>query len=231
MKIGGTNVYGFHPHRRHGFIRRVLLTFCEMSRVEFLFDFSSPNCYVALKKLQLMKNKLDVSYTPVFLGGLFKMTDDAPVPVGSHEFNYMERNLKRLSALLGVPFHFPRDRFPVNSLRALRGYYLAESTGKGDQYVERVFRACWGEDRDISDPEVLDELVSDVEIDPKRFHGTVELNSVKLKLREDTKRAFERGVFGAPTFFVDGELYWGTPEVLWFLEKERFSLSGREATK
>lgn len=195
----------------------------QMRKLEFLFDFSSPNCYVALAKLQQMKKSVEVSFTPIFLGGLFKMTDDAPIPVGTLEFNYMEANLVRLSRLLDIPFRFPRDRFPVNSLRALRGFYFARTSRMEAPYLEKIFRACWSEDRDISSSSVLNELTTELGFDPTQFAQSVEQNDMKLKLREDTQRAFDRGVFGAPTFFIDGQMYWGSPEVLWFLEKESFT--------
>ncbi len=191
-------------------------------KIEFLFDFASPNCYVAFAKLEEMKNntgrKLEVVYSPILLGGLFKLTSDAPVPVGSHEFNYMERNLRRLSNLIGVEFHFSHEGFPVNSLKALRGFYYAESRGKGLEYLEVIFRECWVKDHDISDLSILREAVKALGFDFQTFGQFIENDETKLKLKQDTQRAFERGVFGAPTFFVDGEMYWGSPEVLWFLE-------------
>jgi len=193
-----------------------------MRRIEFLFDFASPNSYIALAKLKEMSRRsagnLEIIFSPILLGGIFKLTSDAPVPVGSHEFNYMDNNLKRLSTLLGIGFHFSRDRFPVNSLRALRGFYFADNFGKAQEYVDGVFRACWAENEDISEISVLHGLVRALDLDPQKFDSFIERAETKTKLREDTQKAYDRGVFGAPTFFIDGQMYWGTPEVLWFLE-------------
>ena len=199
-----------------------------MTTVEFLFDFASPNCYLALAKLDQLRGRsegrLEVSYSPIFLGGLFKLTDDAPVRVGSHEFEYMDRNFRRFSERLGIKFTFSRDRFPVNSLKALRGYYFAESFRKAEEYMRSIFDACWAEDRDISDLSILQEKVQRLDLDPQKFAEFIEKDETKLRLRDATQRAFNRGVFGAPTLFVNAEMYWGTPDILWYLESELLPL-------
>lgn len=193
-----------------------------MNDVEFLYDFSSPNCYVALVKANelVKKGKIkNLRFTPILLGGLFKSTNDAPVPKGSLEYNYMARNLERLSRELGVDFKFSHERFPINSLKAMRGSYFAKQEGKETVYIEKMFEACWAKDQDITQNFVLEKIVKDsLGLDFSRFLEFIERDETKQKLRSDTQNALERGVFGAPTFFVDGEMYWGTPEILWHLE-------------
>ena len=193
-----------------------------MKQVEFLYDFSSPNCYVAYHKLRDMSAKweFELRLVPLFLGGLFKMTDDAPVPRGSNEYNYMVRNLVRISRIVGIEFNFPHSIFPINSVRALRGSYFAESKGRVHDYVSRVFEGYWVKGTDISDPVNLGRIVGSLGLDQDQFLEFIERNETKLRLRNDTNAAYERGVFGAPTYFVDGEMYWGTPEVLWFLDEQ-----------
>jgi len=191
-------------------------------KVEFLYDFASPNCYVAYHKLREMSAKwrMELRLFPLFLGGLFKLTEDGPVPRGSNEYNYMVKNLERLSQVLGIEIHFPHSLFPVNSVRALRGSYFAEAEGKVHDYVSRVFLEYWAKGTDISDPANLGRIVESLGLDRGRFFEFIEREDTKLRLRNDTTRAFERGVFGAPTYFVDGVMYWGTPEVLWFLNDQ-----------
>ena len=191
-------------------------------QVEFLFDFASPNCYVAYHKLMELKAKrgLDVRLVPLFLGGLFKMTNDAPVPRGTNEYNYMVANLERISRTLGIEFNFPHSSFPTNSVRALRGAYFAESRGVVDNYVSRVFREYWVNGTDISDHQNLGAISTSLGMDRDEFLGFIEREETKQRLRKETDRAYARGVFGAPTYFVDGKLYWGTPEVLWLLDEE-----------
>lgn len=190
--------------------------------VEFLYDFASPNCYVAYRKLKGMttKREIEIRLVPLFLGGLFKATNDGPVPKGSHEYNYMVKNLERISRTIGIEFNFPHSIFPINSLRALRGSYFAESEGRVQDYVSRVFEEYWVKGTDISIPNNLGRIVESLGFNRARFLEFIEREETKLRLRKDTDGAYERGVFGAPTYFVDGKMYWGTPEVLWFLDEQ-----------
>ncbi|MHB8565480.1 MAG: DsbA family protein [Nitrososphaerales archaeon] len=191
-----------------------------MKSIEFYFDFASPNCYVALPKLKEMcaKRGARVTYCPMLLGGIFKATSDAPVARESHEYEYMAKNLGRISKKLGIPFNPPHERFPINSLRAIRGYYFAESHGKIEEYVPKIFEACWGLDCDISDPQNLKSIVDSLGLDYTNFLSFIELEETKQRLKKDTQDAYERGVFGAPTYFIDGDMYWGTPEILWYID-------------
>jgi len=200
-----------------------------MAQVEFLYDFASPNCYVAYHKLRELKAKwgLDVRLVPLFLGGLFKMTNDGPVPRGTNEYNYMVANLERISRTLGIEFNFPHSSFPPNSVRALRGAYFAEPKGKADDYVSKVFREYWVNGTDISDYQSLGTVAASVGLDSDEFLEFIEREETKVRLRRETERAYERGVFGSPTYFVDGRMYWGTPEVLWLLDHELAQAASR----
>lgn len=192
--------------------------------VEFHYDFSSPNCHVAHAKVKDLQRKGKIKnlfFSPVLLGGLFKSTNDAALPKGSLEYNYMAKNLERLSKSLGVNFKFSHDRFPVNSLRSMRGTYFAKHAGKESEYIQEIFDACWSQDKDITQDSVLKLIVEDsLGLDFGQFLSFIEKDETKQKLRSDTQNALERGVFGAPTFFIDGDMYWGTPEILWYLEDE-----------
>ena len=195
-----------------------------MQSIEFLYDFASPNCYVARYKLKEIcdKRRITVKHTPVLLGGIFKATNDVPIPRGSLEYNYMNHNLARLSKDLGIGFDPPHERFPINSLRAMRGTYFAEEKGKLEEYILRVFEACWSLDKDISDVQNMKPIVESLDLDFSEFLSYIEKDETKLKLRNDTDAALKRGVFGAPTYFVDGkEMFWGTPEILWYIDKQR----------
>jgi len=187
--------------------------------IEFLYDFSSPNCYVAYHKLFGMtrERRIELRMVPLFLGGLFQITKDGPVPRGSHEYDYMVKNLERLSRIIGIEFSFPHATFPINSVKALRGSYFAESKGRIHDYISSVFTEYWVKGTDISEPNNLGRIAESLGLNRTEFLGFIEREDIKLRLRSETSQAYERGVFGAPTYFVNGEMYWGTPEVLWFL--------------
>jgi len=134
----------------------------------------------------------------------------------------MVRNLERISETIGIELHFPHSLFPINSVRALRGSYFAESEGRTHEYVSRVFEEYWAKGTDISSTDNLGRIVESLDLDRSRFSEYIEREETKRRLRDETTAAYERGVFGSPTYFVDGVMYWGTPEVLWFLD-ERFA--------
>lgn len=162
---------------------------------------------------------MKLSYSPVLLGGLFKLTEDSPLPKGSLEYNYMARNLERFSKTANIQFKFSHDRFPINSLKSLRGYYYAKQVGKEDEYIQKVFEASWGLDEDITQASVLEKIIKDLGMNSQEFFSFIEKDETKQRLRQDTQKAFERGVFGTPTILVGKELFWGTPgEILWDLE-------------
>jgi 2-hydroxychromene-2-carboxylate isomerase len=198
--------------------------------VEFLYDFASPHSYVAFHKLREVSSRLalEVNYSPIFLGGIFKATNDAPLPADSLEYDYMAKSLQRISKALGIPFNFQHSSFPVNSLRPLRGTYFASSEGKLVEYISAVFGSYWASGVDISDQSALGKIAGSLGLDRDRFLHSIEDEAVKLRLKEDTQRALERGVFGAPTYFVNGEMYWGSPEVLWYLEELLAGVSSRD---
>jgi 2-hydroxychromene-2-carboxylate isomerase len=196
-------------------------------RVEFLYDFASPHSYVAFHKLREISSRLtlEVNYSPIFLGGIFKATNDAPLTKGSLEYDYMAKSLQRLAKALGIAFNFQHSSFPVNSLRPLRGTYFASSVGKLVEYISTVFGSYWGSGVDISDENALGKIAESLGLDRDRFLHSIEAETAKLRLKADTQRALQRGVFGAPTYFVDGEMYWGSPEVLWYLEGQLAGMS------
>ena len=116
----------------------------------------------------------------------------------------MAKSLQRISKALGIAFNFPHSSFPVNSLRPLRGTYFASSEGRLVEYITAVFESYWASGVDISDQNALGEIAESIGLDRERFLHSIEDETAKLRLKEDTQRALQRGVFGAPTYFVDG---------------------------
>jgi 2-hydroxychromene-2-carboxylate isomerase len=206
--------------------------FLELLDIEFLFDFASPNCYVLHGELRRFckDHDLDLIYSPLFLGGLFKLTGDSALPKNSLEYNYMAKNLERFSKIINIPFKFSHERFPINSLKALRGYYYARDQGKDESYIRKVFESCWGLDEDITQVSVLRKIVESLGFDPEEYFSFIEKEETKQLLKNGTQKAFDRGVFGAPTVFLGGEMFWGTPgEVLWNISRAHKLTAGTNA--
>ena len=148
----------------------------------------------------------------MLLGGLFKAIGQVDVPLlawGETKRRYYLEDLKRLAAYWDVPFRFP-TRFPMLTLKALRAYLALPEDRRG-RFRERTFAAYWAHDRDIADEGVLRDLIgSGADEVLERAHSA----EVKKALIDATQRAVDAGVFGAPTWIIDGkDLFWGQDRI------------------
>jgi 2-hydroxychromene-2-carboxylate isomerase len=184
-----------------------------MSRqVEFFFDFGSPTTYLAYTQLPKLAAECgaDLVWRPMLLGGVFKATGNAsPVTVPA-KGRWMGDDLLRWARRYGVPFTF-NPHFPINTLTLMRG-----ATGmqlrRPDafaRYVDAMFDAMWVEPRNLGDAAVLAATLTDAGFDADAFTALVGDADVKARLIATTDEAVTRGVFGAPTCFVDGQMYFG----------------------
>jgi len=194
--------------------------------VDFYFDFSSPYSYLACGRVEAIcrRRGAELVWRPILLGPIFRELGREPLFLRAAEGGYARLDLERLARRLGVPLVFP-PRFPVASLRASRGAFFAGGQGAGAAYCRRVLEACWGEGRDIGDESVLDDVVSAMGLDLEGFRRDVARQEIKDRLRRETDGAARRGVFGAPTFFVDGEMFYGQDR----LDELDAALKGRAA--
>lgn len=173
--------------------------------VEVFFDFSSPFAYLGASQVAGLAERTGakVIWRPLLLGGLFRTIGQADVPLftfSEAKQRFVAADLDRWAAYWGVPFRFP-SRFPTSTVKALRTYLALPEARRG-AFRDAVFRAYWAEDRDIGDEAVLRALAGDA-VDRS------EAPDIKHALRAATDEAAARGVFGVPTFVVDGELFWG----------------------
>jgi len=178
--------------------------------VEFLFDFGSPTSYLAYKQLPRIaaRHGARIVWTPVLLGAVFKATGNAsPVTVPA-KARYMNDDLARFAKRYGVVLNF-NTHFPVNTLPLMRGAVGYQSTPLFDVYVNAIFDAMWAHPRNLNDQNEIAHVLKDIGIDPADFIQLIERPDVKEKLKANTEGAVARGVFGAPSFFVNGELFFG----------------------
>jgi 2-hydroxychromene-2-carboxylate isomerase len=175
------------------------------------WDFSSPFAYLGATQVDALARRTNarVTWRPLLLGGLFRSIGTPDVPIATFsdaKKAYILKDLHRWAAYWGIPFRFP-SRFPTNSLRALRVYFALPEDRRA-AYRDAVFRACWAEDRDITDDAVLVSCIGDDAI-AREALAKANSDDVKAELRRATEHAAERGVFGVPTFVVGRELFWG----------------------
>lgn len=180
--------------------------------IDFYFDFSSSYSYVALPRFDKLADDLDVvvNWKPIALGVIFKAMNHAPPAADSTKGRYVWRDVERSARLAGLPFEWP-EPFPFNSMTAARIFwYIADSDmDRAIDWARAVFHASFGEGRDCSNPDVLTAVASDLGLNGQELLEATGKDDVKARLKQVTGEAMERGVFGAPTFFVDEEMYWG----------------------
>jgi 2-hydroxychromene-2-carboxylate isomerase len=180
--------------------------------IDFWFEFASTYSYLAVSRIEQAAHGAGVvvMWRPFLLGPIFKAQgwNDSPFNVYPVKGKYMWRDMERLCARYGLPLVRP-SQFPRNGLLAARVTLAGGDAGWVPAFVRRTYRANFAEDRDIADPTVLGELLRDVGADPTATLAAAGTDDVKERLRLNTDQAQRLGIFGAPSFVVRGELFWG----------------------
>ena len=173
-------------------------------QIDFYFDVVSPYSYIASRLIDdvVERNNAKLNWKPILLGGVFKAIEGviAPglVPVKKP---YLIKDLKRLSTFYNIPFKMPSD-FPISTVLPMR-VLSALTKEKIPQSAQTLFKAYWSENKDISDPEIVSKIIDSDSVE------RAGIQEVKDKLFQTTKEAVERGTFGAPTFFIGNEMFFG----------------------
>lgn len=186
-----------------------------MADLEFIFDFGSPNAYLARRALQQIqeRHEISVTYTPVLLGGVFKSTgNQAPwLAFGDipHKMTYMQAEIQRFIRRYGLTAFQFNPNFPVNTLTLMRAAIAAQREGVFDAYLEAGMKAMWEDGVKMDDPETFAATLSAAGLDGGGLLAASQTPEIKKALVENTAAAVERGVFGIPSFFWRDELYFG----------------------
>lgn len=165
-----------------------------------------------------------IEWKPMVLGGVFKATGNAAPMTVAAKGKWIFEDFSRICARHGIPFAL-NPKFPLNTVMALRGAIAAQKLGDHllKPYMDVVFDGAWATKKDISDPEVLMALLDDASLPAQEIANLVQDQAIKDELRANTDEAIARGAFGAPTFFVNGEMHWGQDrieDVMLALEKD-----------
>lgn len=183
--------------------------------LEFIFDFGSPNAYLAMKILPpiLERTGAELIITPALLGGIFKATGNKPPFVQYAEapskMAYERLEMMRFIAKHGLTAFSMNPHFPINTLLIMRGAMVAEDEGKLLPYVDAVLKAMWEEGLKMDDPEVVAPFLSANGFDGPALLARTQEDGIKARLVANTEGAVARGVFGIPSFFVSDELFFG----------------------
>ena len=183
--------------------------------LELIFDFGSPNAYLAMKALPelLDRTGADLVITPCLLGGIFKATGnqapmiryaDAPAKLA-----YENLEMRRFIERHGLVKFRINPHFPVNTLTIMRGAIVADDEATLDDYVDAVNRAMWEDGLKMDDPQVIATFLSANGFDGPALLARTQEPEIKARLAANTEAAVARGVFGIPTFFVGDAMFFG----------------------
>jgi 2-hydroxychromene-2-carboxylate isomerase len=199
--------------------------------LEFFFDYGSPFSYLADTQLASLARRTGaaLNHRPMLLGAVLKATGNSSPMTVPGKGAYMGRELERWAKRYGVPFAANPFSFRSNTLRLMRGATACQRLGTFEAYHRSVFDAVWGKPQDLGEEAVFRRLLDGAGIDPERLLRTIDDEDTKTALRRTTDEAVGRGVFGAPTFFVGGEMFWGNDRLDWVEEALRRA-QGRETT-
>ena len=182
-----------------------------MSQLDFWFEFASTYSYPSAIRIEALAKSegVSVAWHPFLLGPIFREQgwDDSPFNLYPAKGRYMWRDLERICTQQNLVLRRP-SAFPRNGLLAARLACCFPSEPWLPEFVRRVYLANFAEDRDISDPQVLESILQELAQPASRL-AEGQSPEAKARLRSETEQAVSLGIFGAPSFVVDGELFWG----------------------
>ena len=198
-----------------------------MSKLEFVFDFASPNAYYVYQVMPgiLERTGAELEIVPTLLGGLFKITSNqAPFVAfggikGKLEYDMLES--KRFQERHGIDNFVFNEHFPMNTITIMRGLVAAQELGVATQYIDVVLAAMWEQGEKMDDPEVVERVWRAGGLDADALMALIQTDAIKDKLKESTQAMADRGAFGVPSFFVGEEMFFGK-ERLGQVEEELF---------
>jgi 2-hydroxychromene-2-carboxylate isomerase len=184
-------------------------------KVDFIFDFASPNAYFCHKLIPIIEDRTDVSfnYIPCLLGGIFKLSGNQPpfmafadIPnKNAYQMTEIERFVKQ-HELKKYQFN---SNFPINTVQIQRGSIAAQELNVFDQYLDVVITAMWEDNKNLNDLDILKATLNENNMDVETIFNIVNSQECKDRLIANTSAAVERGAFGVPTFFLDDQIFFG----------------------
>jgi 2-hydroxychromene-2-carboxylate isomerase len=180
--------------------------------IDFYFEFSSPYGYIASRLVEDVAKKVgrEVSWRPMLLGPVFKLTGSAALVDIPMKGDYARHDFVRSARYHGVPFTMPKP-FPIGTVAALRTFYWldAKDPALAREFAKKAFTAFYVDGRDISSPAVVVEIARALGVDAEALSTALADPAVKELAKSKADAAIAAGVFGSPYFVVDGEPFWG----------------------
>ncbi|MEM7687444.1 MAG: 2-hydroxychromene-2-carboxylate isomerase [Pseudomonadota bacterium] len=185
-------------------------------KIEFLFDFASPTTYLAHQRLAGIAERTgaEFEYIPVFLGGVMHATNNTPPGTVPAKGAYLLKDLQRYAQRDGVTLNF-NPHFPVNTMAVLRMAVALKEDPRFLEFINTVFNAMWREPKNMADPEVIGAVLTEAGFDAAALAAKTQDQDIKDQLKANTEYAVSKGAFGAPTFLVGEEMFFGQDRTDW----------------
>ena len=181
---------------------------------DFYFDFISPYSFLAHKEIRKIENKaqIKIRYKPILLGGLHNLHGiKAPAFIPA-KAKHMVRDCKLIAERNNVIFRF-NSYFPIKSLNLMRGVLVAEEDNIKNYYIDNVFNTIWQDGLNMNDETIVQKVLKNLNINPKTFLLRSTSSSIKDSLKKITNEAYEKSIFGAPTFVSNNKIFWGQDRI------------------
>ena len=181
---------------------------------DFYFDFISPYSFLAHKEIVKIekKNLIKIRYKPILLGGLHNLHGiKAPAFIPA-KAKHMIRDCKLIAEKNKIRFKF-NSYFPIKSLNLMRGVFVAEEDNFKAYYIDNIFNAIWQDGLNMNDESIIIKILKNLDINPKTFLLRTSSSSIKDLLRKKTSEAYDKGIFGAPTFVSNNKIFWGQDRI------------------
>jgi len=186
--------------------------------IDFYFDFISPYSFLAYQKIKILdQNNLNINFKPVLLGGLHKLGQITAPAFNKRKLMNMKDDCNLIAKKNRIEFKW-NSKFPINSLYLMRGYLVLDDKLK-KKYFKKCFDAYWKYDFDILNESVVNEILKSCDIDKEKFLIDIQSEKTKEELKKCTKDAFEKNIFGAPTFIVNDKIFWGQDRLDYALDE------------
>ncbi len=181
---------------------------------DFYFDFVSPYSFLAHKELRNIENKnsIKIKYKPILLGGLHNLHNiKAPAFIPA-KAKHMIRDCKLIAEKKKIKFKF-NSYFPIKTLDLMRGVLIAEEDNFKNYYIDNIFNSIWQDGLNMNDENIIQKILKNLNVNSKTFLLRSTSSNIKEKLKIKTNEAYEKSVFGAPSFVVNNKVFWGQDRI------------------
>ena len=182
--------------------------------IDFYFDFISPYSFLAHKEVRKIEKKhsIKIKYKPILLGGLHNLHGiKAPAFIPA-KAKHMIRDCKLIAEKNKIKFKF-NSYFPIKSLNLMRGVFVAEEDNFKNYYIDNIFDSIWQDGLNMNDENVIQKVIKNLNVNPKTFLLRSTSSSIKDSLKKKTNEAYEKSIFGAPTFVSNNKIFWGQDRI------------------